>query len=96
MLIVARDYFSKWVEARAVPQKGALETVNFLLHKIITRHGVLKTLISDQGTGHHYVLTLCIGSEFRNELMKKFANDYHFNHRLASPNHPATNGLVKC
>ena len=38
-IIVATDYFSKWVEARAVREANARNTAKFIYEQIITRFG---------------------------------------------------------
>ena len=42
-------YFSKWIEARALKSKGALEVARFLYEDIICRHGCVAIQINDQG-----------------------------------------------
>jgi hypothetical protein len=82
-IIVAIDYLTKWIEARPIPAKEAQQITKFLLEEIITRHGVPKELISDNGL------------EFANQQMIDFCTKYGIKQLFASPYHPQTNGLVE-
>ena len=48
-LLVAIDYFTKWVEAVPLLHIGETEMINFLWHNIVTRFGIPQELISDNG-----------------------------------------------
>ncbi|KAL2243566.1 UNVERIFIED_CONTAM: hypothetical protein Sindi_0474600 [Sesamum indicum] len=48
-IIVAVEYFSKWVEAEAVAKIMEKETINFIWNNIICRFGISRILISDNG-----------------------------------------------
>jgi hypothetical protein len=50
-IIVAIDYLTKWVEARAVPSQKAEDVVKFYIEQVYCRHGSVETLASDQGKG---------------------------------------------
>ena len=49
-IVVAIDYLTKWVEARAIPDKATDTIVQFLIDEIICRHGCPREILSDQGT----------------------------------------------
>ncbi|XP_011102009.1 uncharacterized protein LOC105180039 [Sesamum indicum] len=49
-IIVAVEYFSKWVEAEAVAKISEREVINFIWKNIICRFGIPRILISDNGT----------------------------------------------
>ncbi|CAB4438745.1 unnamed protein product [Rhizophagus irregularis] len=49
-IIVAMDYMTKWLEAKAVPVATAEETSQFIYEDIICRHGCPEKLLSDRGT----------------------------------------------
>ncbi|KAL9230654.1 hypothetical protein vseg_005978 [Gypsophila vaccaria] len=49
-ILVAIDYFTKWVEAAAFRTLGAKEVAKFIQTNIICRYGVPHEIISDQGT----------------------------------------------
>uniref|UniRef100_A0A2N9I4J6 Uncharacterized protein n=1 Tax=Fagus sylvatica TaxID=28930 RepID=A0A2N9I4J6_FAGSY len=49
-LIVATDYFTKWVEAEPLANIRDKDSIKFVWKNIITRFGIPKTIISDNGT----------------------------------------------
>ncbi|KAL2228349.1 UNVERIFIED_CONTAM: Gag-Pol polyprotein [Sesamum indicum] len=49
-IIVAVEYFSKWVEAEALAKISEKEVINFIWKNIICRFGIPRVLISDNGT----------------------------------------------
>ncbi|KAL2226629.1 UNVERIFIED_CONTAM: Gag-Pol polyprotein [Sesamum indicum] len=49
-IIVAVEYFSKWVKAEAVAKISEKEVINFIWKNIICRFGIPRILISDNGT----------------------------------------------
>ena len=55
-IVVAMDYFTKWPEARAIPDAKANTVAKFLFEKIISRHGVPKEILSDRGTSFNNAL----------------------------------------
>ena len=50
-ILVAIDYLTKCVEARAVPSQKAEDVVKFYIEQVDCRHGSVETLASDQGKG---------------------------------------------
>ncbi|KAL0420546.1 UNVERIFIED_CONTAM: hypothetical protein Slati_3077500 [Sesamum latifolium] len=49
-MIVAVEYFTKWVEAEAVAKISEMEVINFIWKNIICRIGISRVLVSDNGT----------------------------------------------
>ncbi|GBC05841.1 hypothetical protein RclHR1_06470004 [Rhizophagus clarus] len=82
-IIVAMDYFTKWPEARAIPNAKAETVAKFLFEEIISRHGVPKEILSDRGTS------------FNNALINEICDKYQTKHRLTSAYRPQTNGMVE-
>jgi len=82
-VIVATDYLTKWVEARALPDKSAASVAGFIYEDIICRHGAPKELLSDQGT------------EFLNQLVQEICRTFEVKRRVTTPYHPQTNGLTE-
>jgi len=82
-VIVATDYHTKWVEARAVPDKTASTVAGFIYEDIICRHGAPKELLSDQGR------------EFVNALVAQICELFATKHKTTTPYHPQTNGLTE-
>jgi transposase InsO family protein len=82
-IVVATEYLTKWVEARAIPDMKATTIAKFIYEEIICRHGCPKELLSDQGTS------------FCNELVRALCKIMGIKHKLASAYHPQTNGLTE-
>ncbi|KAM2111843.1 hypothetical protein ACFX1R_014417 [Malus domestica] len=49
-ILVATDYFTKWVEAKSYIELTSKEVCNFVEENIVTRFGVPETIITDNGT----------------------------------------------
>ncbi|CAM8940723.1 unnamed protein product [Rhodiola kirilowii] len=82
-ILVAVDYVSKWVEAKATRCDDAKTVVDFLRTNIFCRYGVPKAIISDQG------------SHFCNRVMAATLKHYHVHHRTSTAYHPQTNGQAE-
>ena len=76
-------YFSKWVEAEALPNKKAVTVAKFLYH-LLCRYGVADIHITDQG------------SEFNNSIHGEFYKLTKTAHTVTSAYHPQSNGMVEC
>nr|GEW17142.1 reverse transcriptase domain-containing protein [Tanacetum cinerariifolium] len=81
-ILVAVDYLSKWVKAKALPTNDARVVCKFQ-NNIFSRFGTPRAIISDRGT--HFC-----NDQFA-RVMKKFGVTY----RLATPYHPQTSGHVE-
>nr|GEV58613.1 reverse transcriptase domain-containing protein [Tanacetum cinerariifolium] len=81
-ILVAVDYLSKWVEAKALPTNDARVVVKFL-KSLFSRFGISRAIISDRGT-HFY------NDQFTRVMIK-----YGVTHRLATAYHPQTSGQVE-
>ncbi|CAM8959597.1 unnamed protein product [Rhodiola kirilowii] len=82
-ILVAVDYVSKWVEAKATRCDDARTVIDFLRTNIFCRYGVPKAIISDQGT------------HFCNRMMAATLKHYHVHHRTSTAYHPQTNGQAE-
>ncbi|XP_016185827.1 uncharacterized protein LOC107627512 [Arachis ipaensis] len=82
-LIVAIDYFTKWIEAEPLASITATQCRKFLWRQIITRFGIPEIIISDNGT------------QFADTKFKEFLNGLRISHRFSSVEHPQTNGQVE-
>nr|GEW70472.1 reverse transcriptase domain-containing protein [Tanacetum cinerariifolium] len=80
-ILVAIDYLSKWVEAKALPTNDARVVVKFL-KSLFSRFGTRKAIISDRGT------------HFCNDQFAKVVSKYGVTHRLSTAYHPQTSGQV--
>nr|GEV25644.1 reverse transcriptase domain-containing protein [Tanacetum cinerariifolium] len=81
-ILVAIDYFSKWVEAKALPTNDA-EVVCKFLKSLFARFRTPRAIISDRGT------------HFCNDQFAKVMLKYGVTHRLAIAYHPQTSGQVE-
>ncbi|GJZ79436.1 reverse transcriptase domain-containing protein [Tanacetum coccineum] len=81
-ILVAVDYLSKWVEAKALPTNDARVVVKFL-KSLFARFGTPRTIISDRRT------------HFCNDQFAKVMSKYGVTHRLAIAYHPQTSGQVE-
>ncbi|GJT27789.1 reverse transcriptase domain-containing protein [Tanacetum coccineum] len=81
-ILVAVDYLSKWVEAKALPTNDARVVVK-ILKSLFARFGTPRAIISDRGT------------HFCNDQFAKVMLKYGVTHRLATAYHPQTSGQVE-
>ena len=52
-IIVATNYLTKWVKAKATVKKDARTTAKFLYKNVFTRYGLPIEIVSDQGV--HFI-----------------------------------------
>ncbi|GJV55860.1 reverse transcriptase domain-containing protein [Tanacetum coccineum] len=81
-ILLAVDYLSKWVEAKALPTNDARVVCKFL-KSLFARFGAPRAIISDRGT------------HFCNDQFTKVMLKYGVTHRLSSVYHPQTSGQVE-
>nr|GFB64719.1 reverse transcriptase domain-containing protein [Tanacetum cinerariifolium] len=81
-ILVAVDYLSKWVEAKALPTNDARVVVKFL-KSLFSRFGTPKAIISDRGT------------YFCNDQFLRVMSKYGVTYRLSTAYHPQTSGQVE-
>lgn len=82
-LIVAIDYFSKWVEAEALRTITDTEVMKFIWENICCRYGVPRDLVSDNGT------------QFNSKRMQAWCARMKIRQRFTSVAHPQANGQVE-
>ncbi|XP_025640755.1 uncharacterized protein [Arachis hypogaea] len=82
-LIVAIDYYTKWIEAEPLASITATQCRKFLWRQIITRIGIPEIVISDNGT------------QFADKKFREFLEGQRVSHRFSSVEHPQTNGQVE-
>ncbi|KAM1569511.1 hypothetical protein ACFX10_034624 [Malus domestica] len=49
-ILVATDYFTKWVEAKSYAELTSKEVCDFVEEHIVTKFGIPETIITDNGT----------------------------------------------
>nr|GFA96914.1 retroelement Pol polyprotein-like [Tanacetum cinerariifolium] len=81
-ILVAVDYLSKWVEAKALPTNDTRVVCKFLKN-LFARFGTPRAIISDRGT------------HFCNDQFAKVMQKFGVTHHLATPYHPQTSGQME-
>nr|GFA68379.1 reverse transcriptase domain-containing protein [Tanacetum cinerariifolium] len=81
-ILVAVDYLSKWVEAKALSTNDARVVVKFL-KSLFAQFGTPRAIISERRT------------HFCNDKFAKVMSTYGVTHRLATAYHPQTSGQVE-
>ena len=82
-ILVATDYATKWVEARALQTNSAQETAQFLYEAILTRFGCPLHLVSDQG------------SHFLNGTIQVLTEHFLLRHTTSTTYYPQGNGQAE-
>jgi len=82
-ILVAIDYFTKWVEATSYANVTKQVVVRFIKNNIICRYGVPNKIITDNGTN------------LNNKMMKELYDDFKIEHHNSSPYRPQMNGAVE-
>ncbi|KAM1971818.1 hypothetical protein ACFX16_018703 [Malus domestica] len=82
-IIVATDYFTKWVEASAVKSITSAAVKNFIETKILHRFGVPETIVTDRGPS------------FISKEVEEFASKYKIKMIQSSPYYPQSNGQAE-
>ena len=81
-ILVAIDYFTKWVEAASYHVLNAKKVSQFIRANIICRYGIPFEIISNNG------------SHFQKEMVD-LVKRYKIQHHRSSPYRPQTNGAVE-
>jgi transposase InsO family protein len=82
-VVVAVEYFSKWIEAKPLATITSVTVQKFFLQNIICRFGVPKAITVDNGT------------QFDTETFKDFCDQIGTKIHFALVRHPESNGLVE-
>ncbi|KAK0604452.1 hypothetical protein LWI29_015827 [Acer saccharum] len=82
-ILVAVDYVSKWVEAKATRNNDGQTVVKFVRETIFARFGTPRAIISDGGM------------HFCNRSFAALLKKYGVRHKVATPYHPQTSGQVE-
>ncbi|KAM1495767.1 hypothetical protein ACFX14_030014 [Malus domestica] len=82
-ILLAVDYVSKWVEAKATRTNDSKVVANFVKSNIFARFGMPRVLISDGG------------SHFCNRTIEALLKKYNVTHRVSTPYHPQTSGQAE-
>ena len=82
-LVVDIDYFTKWVEVKALATIAERNVCNFVWKNIIYRYGIPKVLVSDNG------------KQFDNDAFRNFCLQLRIKNHYSSPAHPEANAQVE-
>nr|KYP76770.1 Pol polyprotein [Cajanus cajan] len=82
-ILVAIDYFTKWVEAASYASVTRNVVVKFIKRNLICRYGLPSRIITDNGTN------------LNNKMMKELCEGFKIQHHNSSPYHPKMNGAIK-
>ena len=75
-LLVAIDYFTKWVEAEVLANIQDIDIKNFVWRNIVTRFGVPESLISDNGL------------QFDRRAFHEFCSNLSIKNKYSTPAYP--------
>jgi transposase InsO family protein len=82
-VLVAMDYFTKWMEVVTLKNMTHKEVINFVQEHIIYRFGLPQTLTTDQGT------------TFMSQQFKEFAGSLKIKLLNSSPYYAQSNGQAE-
>lgn len=82
-ILVAMDYFSKWVEAYALPNQEAVTVADVLVKNLVSRFGVPLELHSDQGRN------------FESAVFTRMCDTLGIKKTRTTPLHPQSDGMVE-
>ncbi|XP_057739801.1 uncharacterized protein LOC130956862 [Arachis stenosperma] len=82
-LIVAIDYYTKWVEAEPLASITAANCQKFMWKQVVTRFGIPEVVVSDNKT------------QFTDKKFRGFLEGLSIKQKFSSVEHPQTNGQVE-
>ena len=82
-LVVDIDYFTKWVEAKALATITEKNIRSFVWKNIVCRYGIPRVLVSDNE------------KQFDNNGFRDFCSQLRIRNHYSSPAHPQANGQVE-
>ncbi|XP_024027819.1 uncharacterized protein LOC112093492 [Morus notabilis] len=81
--IVAIDYYTKWIEAKALTTTMEVACTNFMQNNIVCRFRVPHSIVSDNG------------KQFDNVSTRRFCSSLGIRKDFSAPIHPQSNGQVE-
>ena len=82
-VLVAVDYFTKWVKAEALANIRDIDVKKFVWKNIVTRFGVPNSLISNNGL------------QFDSKVFRVFCGDLDIKNKYSTPAYPQSNGQAE-
>ena len=82
-LLVATDYFNKWVEAEAYASIKDKDVMKFIWNNIICQFGIPQAIIDDNGP------------QFDSIAFRKFCSELKIQNLYSTPRYPQNNGQAE-
>ncbi|GKA87658.1 reverse transcriptase domain-containing protein [Tanacetum coccineum] len=82
-VIVAIDYFTKWIEAKPLVKITGKEVIRFVMDSIICRFGLPRIIVTDNG------------AQLVNDTFKSWRGRFEIQQMNTAVAHPQANGLVE-
>ena len=82
-LLIAINYFTKWVEAEALATITEAKVQNFVWKNIVCRFRIPRTIISNNGR------------QFDSQAIRSFCSNLGIWNKYSSPGHPQVNGQTE-
>ena len=79
-ILVVSDYFTKWVEAFAMPNMEAVTVANIVAKEVVARFGVPSAIHSDQG------------KQFEGKVFTEMCRVLNIKKTRTTPYHPQSEG----
>ena len=83
LLLVAMDYFSKWIEAEAYASIKDRDVTRFIWKNIVCRFGIPKSIVSDNGP------------RFDSRVYRDFYQELKIRNLYSTPRYPQSNGQAE-
>ena len=83
LLLVATDYFSKWIEADAFASIKDKDVTQFIWKNIVCRFGIPRSIVSDNGP------------QFDNRVYRDFCQELKIKNLYSTPRYPQSNGQAE-
>ena len=82
-ILVAIDYFTKWVEAASYTSVTRKVVTKFIKRELICRYGLPSKIITDNATN------------LNNQMMAELCEGFKIQHHNSSPDRPKMNGAIE-
>ena len=83
LLLVAIDYFSKWIEAKAFASIKDKEVIQFIWKNIMYRFGIPQSIVTDNG------------SQFDSQVYRNFCSELKIKKLYSTPRYSQSNSQVE-
>jgi hypothetical protein len=82
-IVTAIDYATRWVVAKAVPNRDKETVIKFLYNDILVNYMAPFEILTDRGNA------------FLSDAVEEFEKKHGIRHKRTTPYHPQTNGMVE-